>query len=901
MKRKLPTPPHRTLFDSLTPHPNVNLFCDLTDLKNEASVEQFFVNRLLVDLDYRDRQIQPKTSISELTVSLGGAKTVKYKPDYIVTHRKLPRWVLDAKAPSENLDKWVAQCGGYCLALNQNFAESNPVDKFVLTNGVTTRVYKWDNATPILELAFSDFAIGNPKYEQLRTLLSSAALHSKPADEEIESPDFPFHRPTAQQARMLFAQCHRVIWKSEVCSPTAAFTEFTKLMFVKLWADRQLRMDSKTKALLESNQHVKLPKSSVTFASHWLQANEHLTDNPVNDILFKTLRDDIERDIAFRKKKRVFDKHERIDLKPDTVRSVVARLQHYDMFGIDEDLNGRLFETFLSATMRGRELGQFFTPRSIVKLMTRMANLAASKSQMSKVIDACCGSGGFLIEVLTEMRNRIRQNKNLSLTEKNRLIDTLCNDCIYGLDFGKSPPIARIARINMYLHGDGGSKIYYADALDKELELIKGQDAEVQENQQELKDALTEGLLFDVALTNPPFSMTKELCNDAEAKILKQYDLARVPGTSRYKSSLRSSAMFMERYRDLLKPGGFLYTVIDDTLLASDDFRSVRAFIRDQFLVRAIVSLPGDAFRRSGARVKTSILCVQKKTSPTDVQPPIFFAFAEKLGVDDLTPRATTEEVSTARSDAELEMNRIASEYQRYIDGDGKVDTVTPERIQDRFDLKFVVPLQGRFVNTWKRQGISVCKLSDLVTPVREEVIPQSTPDTRFTLLRVSYTGFCQSVKTILGKSLKPPTMLRVHTGDILFSNIRATDGAVGIVPAELDGALASESFTILRAENEIDAMCLWQILRTYEIRADMMSPSTGTGRYNTDWQLASQIQIPWPKKPQRERIAKAYIDAWNLEREIERLQKDAESVIAGLRLNSEESKKRFNSYKPPQ
>src|SRR5207247_2268607 len=122
-------------------------------------------------------------------------------------------------------------------------------------------------------------------------------------------------------------------------------------------------------------------------------------------------------------------------------------------------------------TMRGRELGQFFTPRSVVKLMVRMAVLNATKGKMDKVIDACCGSGGFLIEVLTEMRNRIRANKTLSITEKDDLIETLANECLYGLDFGKNPPIARIARINMYLHGDGGSRIYYADALDKHLEL----------------------------------------------------------------------------------------------------------------------------------------------------------------------------------------------------------------------------------------------------------------------------------------------------------------------------------------------------------------------------------------------------------------------------------------------
>ena len=46
--------------------------------------------------------------------------------------------------------------------------------------------------------------------------------------------------------------------------------------------------------------------------------------------------------------------------------------------------------------------------------------------------------------------------------------------------------------------------------------------------------------------------------------------------------------MFLERYYGLLRPGGKLITVIDDTLLASKDFAYVRDYIRDRFLVRAI-------------------------------------------------------------------------------------------------------------------------------------------------------------------------------------------------------------------------------------------------------------------------------------------------------------------------
>jgi type I restriction enzyme M protein len=350
--------------------------------------------------------------------------------------RRKPRWVLDAKDTGEELADWVPQCSGYCLALNQSFKDQNPVEYFVLSNGIDTRIHRWDDKEPILELAFSDFATGNPKYEQLRGFLAEDSLAApEPPDEHT----FIFERPGTQVTKTLFASCHRAIWKSEGSSPTAAFMEFTKLMFVKLWCDRQLREDPATKAILETSLKVKLPKSSMTFSLHWIDSEKH-SPSPINDILFKRLRDDIEKDIADRKKKRIFGRDENIDLRPDTIRTVVTKLQHYDMFGIDEDLNGRLFEAFLNATMRGKELGQYFTPRSIVKLMTRLAAPKVSRERVENVLDLCCGTGGFLIEVLTEMRNSVRNNASLSRKEKEDFIDHICNDSIYGVDFGKSPP-----------------------------------------------------------------------------------------------------------------------------------------------------------------------------------------------------------------------------------------------------------------------------------------------------------------------------------------------------------------------------------------------------------------------------------------------------------------------------
>lgn len=682
-------PPRRSLFDSLPVDPDKNLYCQQDTLTNEASVETFFVNRMLQDLGYRDTQIKPKNSISELTVSLGGSKTVRYKPDYVLTLKRKPRWILDAKAPDELLKKWIPQASGYCLGLNQTFDDENPVGHFVLTNGIDTQVFKWDQGTPILQLSFSDFHLGNPKYEQLRALLGVDRLMEARSS---ASAMFTFERPDAQVTKSLFTSCHRAIWKGEGSSPTAAFLEFTKLMFVKLWCDRTLREDPTISAQLEKSSKVKLPKDAVIFSTHWVDSQSKVAANPVDSLLFSKLRHDIERDIADRKKKRIFGREECIDLRSDTIRAVVAKLQHYDMFGIDEDLNGRLFEAFLNATMRGKELGQYFTPRSIVKLVTRLADLKVSRTHVDKVLDGCCGTGGFLIEALTEMRNTVRSNRSLSATEKEELIAQVCNESIYGIDFGKSPPIARIARINMYLHGDGGSRIYNADALDKQLEAVPGQELELSRDQEELKLRIREGLHFQCVLTNPPFSMTKELRNETEGRILKQYDLARAAGTSRYRNSLRSNAMFMERYCDLLEEGGRLITVIDDSLLAGDDFGFVREFIRRQYVIRGIISLPGDAFQRSGARAKTSILYLTKRRAGDNSQPDVFVHECRYMGLDDVVLKTPPSVAEQARKMAVDEMDEVLVAFKDYLGGKSGHWLVSGERLRDRLDAKYLRP-----------------------------------------------------------------------------------------------------------------------------------------------------------------------------------------------------------------
>lgn len=818
-----------------------------------------------------------------------------------------PRCIIDAKAPTENLEDWVEQCSGYCLALNRKYVGHNPVRLFVLSNGLATNIYFWDRDVPALSLSFTDFQWGNPKLEQLKALIGAGKVRGAVAPiAGLSTPDFQFERPTSEWARHLFAMCHTAIWKSGY-TKQSAFIEFVKIMFVKIWADRKLRDNPATKELLAAGQKsVKLPKSAVIFSEEWIESREaEDSTNPLNSILFETLRNELEERIELRNTKRLFDHGERIDLKPDVIKNLVRRLQHYDMFGIDEDLNGRLFETFLSATMRGPELGQFFTPRSVVKMMTRLADLQVSRVRQDLVIDACCGSGGFLIEALTIMRNQVRTNDSLSDKEKAALLKQIHEERIYGLDFSREPQLARIARINMYLHGDGGSRIYAADGLDKKLDASLENDPETIQNLHELREEFARPTLFNVALTNPPFAMTKEVANESDRKIMLEYTIARrSPDTAQLRPSLRSSVMFLERYWDLLYPGGKLITVIDDTLLASREFIYVRDYIRTNFLIRAIISLPGDTFRRSGSRVKTSVLLLEKKHSGEDAQPTCFAFFSEFLGIDDLTPRASEEDIREAHEKASQETDQIAAGYKAYLRGESGAGMVLqPAQIADRLDLKSpsIDPMYGRLVEKWQREGVGLRPLKDCVQPVEDTIRPSVEPERVFTLIKVSYDGQCKKDKEKKGKAIKPATMYRVATGQIVFSVIRATDGSIGIVPPEFDNALVSDtSYRVFTCDNPEDAAYLWAVLRSFELRADMQSPSTGTSRYSTPWPEVGEVLVPWPDGNIRRAIGEKLLRAWAQERQLTIDREEAMTHIDALGVNSPESMRRWHQSKAP-
>ena len=887
------------LFDDFTKAGRVNIFCDRQSLINEASVETFFVNRMLADFGIPDKAIRTKTSIETVKLSRGSKKH-NYRPDYLVLMNGKPVLVIDAKSPEEKIEDHIEQCAHYCLVINRKF-DKKPLRYFLLTNGIKTGLYKWDSDKAILELSFEDFEFGNTKYEKLRGLISYAALHREEKMEEGgKERSFKLRKIDKEDAQKLFLACHKYIWKAEKRSPSSAFMEFVKLIFLKLYHDRMLH----EKYGVGDEEKLAVPEIAVTFTEYWIESREEDTPSPINDLQFKSLLEKIEDDILRNNKKRIFDDGEIIDLKPQTIKGVVKKLQGFDLFGIDEDLNGRLFETFLKATMRGKELGQYFTPRSIVLLATKLAKLKASYEHIDKVIDACCGTGGFLIEALSEMRNKIRANDSYSDYQKKELIESLCGECLYGIDAAKAPQLSRIARINMYLHGDGGSHIYRCDGLDNEIAIDKSEPRELQQEIEDLKKNIGEIKGFDVVLTNPPFSMWYEKENEAEEKILKQYKLGiKERGTSKLRDRVRSMELFIERYYRMLMPGGRMLTIIDDTILSSGKFSDVRNFIREKFIIRAIISLHGDAFRMSGARVKTALLYLEKKKSEDESQPLAFMYPSIRLGVDDLPITSSKAKIKEARKKAEQQIAEICREYENHINGNISAWSVEPEKLKDRLDLKYVLAKPGRFVPVWEKKGFEIKRLSELAKPVENIMTPKDAQNENkeFKILTISYEGRIRAEEMRKGKDIGYKEMKIVNTGDLVFSEYNSFHGAIGFVTEEFDGILASGSYMVVRCNNIYDALHLWLIMRTTEMRAEMLIGAIGVGRQTVGWADIKTIQLPIVNDVERRIMARKVLDVWQIEKKAEKSLEELRSTIASnFGVESEQSKEWFEANRPP-
>ena len=164
---------------------------------------------------------------------------------------------------------------------------------------------------------------------------------------------------------------------------------------------------------------------------------------------------------------------------PQNMEKLVGILSSFRLSGVRDDIKGMAFEYFIHSYTRGikSDLGQYFTPRHIIKLMVNYL-----KPEIGETIyDPFCGTGGMLIECFRYLSQRVESVRDKKI---------LRESTVYGRD---NSSVSRIARMNMIMFGDGHSNVEQGDSYARLDEMRNKHDIVITNIPFSQETAFTEG------------------------------------------------------------------------------------------------------------------------------------------------------------------------------------------------------------------------------------------------------------------------------------------------------------------------------------------------------------------------------------------------------------------------
>lgn len=217
-----------------------------------------------------------------------------------------------------------------------------------------------------------------------------------------------------------------------------------------------------------------------------------------------------------------------------------------------KDLLGRIYEYFMGmfADAEGKRGGQFYTPRSIVRLLVEM--LAPQPG--SRVYDPCCGSGGMFV-----------QSEKFVEDHKGRAGDI----AVYGQESNQTT--WRLAKMNMAIRGIGAD-IKYGDTLHND----------------QLPD-----LKADYVIANPPFNVSDWGGESLRSDVRWKYG---TPPTG------NANFAWVQHFIHHLAPTGTAGFVLANGSMSSQSSGEgdIRKNLIEADLVDCIVTLPSQLFFNTG-------------------------------------------------------------------------------------------------------------------------------------------------------------------------------------------------------------------------------------------------------------------------------------------------------------
>ncbi|MBT6011665.1 MAG: N-6 DNA methylase, partial [Candidatus Marinimicrobia bacterium] len=518
-------------------------------------------------------------------------------------------------------------------------------------------------------------------------------------------------------------KAHNSVWQAGKMAPTAAFDEVSKLLFCKLKDEKDTKKDKHYQFQVGTNE------------------SEIEVFNRVQSIYSVAKKDD---PLVFK---------EKINLAPEIVYAVVEHIQQISFGNTDLDTKGVAFEIFMKDFFIGK-MGQYFTPRPVVEFCIRVLNPQKSET----VIDPSCGSGGFLLYAMDNVRRNAE--KDYDQFEAWKHWHTFAQDNLYGMEI--NDPIARVCKMNMIIHDDGHSNVVGTDALIS-FDEIKKKNSQIDKN------------VFDYVFSNPPFGAT---IKQKEVKYLGLYDVA-MDKNNETKKAQKSEILFIERCIDLAKlKTGKIAIVLPAGVLTNTSLQHLRDYILKRCELLASVSLPESAFGHYGAGIKASVLFLRKygKQEKPKNDYHIFMGVARHVGID-ATGRADENELLNGKN------SDIYNQWQKYISNKPvykRTDNCYKVRLSD-------INKEGPFNATryvWKPKFSKKIGRISAIADIENKKIKPSSPDYEdetFALVRMDELPnnpvaidniiFCQG-KEIEGglKIVKPGDVLLARLGPSMMN-----------------------------------------------------------------------------------------------------------------------------------
>ncbi len=178
----------------------MNSFCSQDSLLSESDVEQKFIWPLLtftqpLGLGFLPSDIFTKRDIRKFEIGKGKDRKV-YFPDYVVSIAGLPMFIVEAKAPDEELTTAVHEARLYATELNAKFPPSfNPCSATVVTNGKQTLVQSWDSDTPLFSFTLDEAQPATVQFSHFIDALDRKTVQARAYDHLRKLVNRKYYRP----------------------------------------------------------------------------------------------------------------------------------------------------------------------------------------------------------------------------------------------------------------------------------------------------------------------------------------------------------------------------------------------------------------------------------------------------------------------------------------------------------------------------------------------------------------------------------------------------------------------------------------------------------------------------------------------------------------------------------